>query len=226
MDITSKTKTKIVRILNAIESGDPDGDYGKVSIFEDGPGNIEQITYGTAQTTEFGNLKKLIELYISKRGNYADDFKDYVDSIGQKPSLAANNHFIELLQNSADDPIMMEAQDEFFDSHYWSRAYKWAITNGFKHPLSMLVIYDSYVHSGSILSFLRKRFSARPPAAGGSEKEWIKQYVSARHNWLATHRTRPILRKTIYRTRMLRQEILDDNWSLSGQVNANGAIVD
>ncbi|RYG51219.1 MAG: hypothetical protein EOO01_08965 [Chitinophagaceae bacterium] len=36
-----------------------------------------------------------------------------------------------------------------------------------------LVIYDSFLHSGSILEFLRKRFAEMPSSKGGGEKEGI-----------------------------------------------------
>jgi hypothetical protein len=48
-------------------------------------------------------------------------------------------------------------------------------------PLSMLVVYDSFIHSGSVPMFLRKRFIERPPANGGDEKKWIGSYVEVRH---------------------------------------------
>lgn len=219
-------KTKIIQILNCIETGSKSGDYSNVSIFNDGPDNIEQITYGRSQTTEFGNLKKLLEMYIENEGEYAENFRPYINHIGERPSLESDLSFVNLLKEAGTDPIMIVTQDEFFGSEYWDNAKKWFDKNGFTLPLSMLVIYDSFIHSGGILWFLRKRFVAKVPKDGGDEKEWIKQYVSTRHNWLATHKSRPILRKTVYRTRMLRDQILKDNWNLEQPVNANGIIVD
>ena len=86
--------------------------------------------------------------------------------------------------------------------------------HGFTLPMSMLVIYDSFIHSGSILPFLRKKFAEPVPAQGGDEKKWIGEYVKARHKWLAGH-SKPILRKTIYRTNCYLGEIEGKNWHLT-----------
>tara|TARA_R100000951_G_scaffold116584_2_gene129145 strand:+ start:680 stop:1339 length:660 start_codon:yes stop_codon:yes gene_type:complete len=217
----SDKKIKIIQILSAIETGKAEGDYSNVSIFNDGPGNCKQVTYGKTQMTEFGNLPAVIKEYYKRTGKMGA----YVGIVGGHPTLANDDMFIEALKIAGDDPVMQLVQEEISDDKYWGRARKWYDKNGFTEPLSMLVIYDSYVHSGQILSFLRKRFAAKPPAAGGDEKEWISQYVSTRHNWLATHKSRPILRKTIYRTKMLRKQIIDDNWDLNEPVLSNGILI-
>ena len=121
---------------------------------------------------------------------------------------------------------MQRTQDKFFDEHYFEPAKAWAIKFGFEAALSMLVIYDSFIHSGRIFDFLRSRFQERPPAKGGAETRWIEEYVDARHYWLKNHR-RPLLRKTIYRTESLRREIERNNWDLSDlPIDANGVKVE
>lgn len=217
-------KERIQQVLNIFETGSRHGDYSNISMFYDGPGNIKQVSYGRSQTTEFGNLRELIEMYIVARGKYSASLSSYINKIGKKPSLVTDRHFIDLLKKAGDDPIMHETQDKFFDIRYWRPAESFFKKNGFTHPLSMLVIYDSYIHSGSILSFLRKRFPAKTPADGGNEKDWISQYVNARHSWLANH-SRPILRKTIYRTRVLKDEIAKGNWDLDENINVRGIFV-
>ncbi|NBP02349.1 MAG: peptidoglycan-binding protein, partial [Proteobacteria bacterium] len=166
MDIVDK-KTKIQSIVNVFETGSIAGDYGCVSIYNDGPNGIKQVTYGKSQTTEFGNLKDLIKLYIEKNGQHADFFKPYVDQIGKK-LLYNDQAFISELKLVGTDPIMITAQNEFFDNHYWLPALKFCNTNKFVTPLAGLVIYDSYIHSGSILSFLRNKFQERVPVTGGN----------------------------------------------------------
>ena len=121
---------------------------------------------------------------------------------------------------------MAATQDVFFERRYFQSARKWASENGFTHAMSMLTIYDSFVHSGSILPFLRARFPEPTPAAGGRETEWIRQYVEVRHAWLRDH-SNPELRPTIYRTRDLMREITRGNWNLSQlPISANGTKVD
>jgi chitosanase len=61
-------KTKIQQIVNYFESGDKYGDYGCISLYEDGPNGARQITYGKSQTTESGNLQDLVKMYIENEG--------------------------------------------------------------------------------------------------------------------------------------------------------------
>ena len=120
---------------------------------------------------------------------------------------------------------MRNTQDKFFDDVYFRPAMKWADQQGFTLPLSGLVIYDSMVHSGSILWAIRNMFSESPPAAGGNEQTWITEYVNARQKWLANH-PRPPVRATVYRTECFQKEIQRSNWNLSMMpVNANGTPV-
>jgi chitosanase len=161
-----------------------------------------------------GNLVDLIRMYCDKGGAYAAQLKPYLPQIGVKP-LVDDSRFKSLLVSAArEDRLMKEAQDEFFDKVYSTPALKWFTEHGFTLPLSMLVIYDSFIHSGGIRLDLRRRFAELVPAKGGDEKKWIQQYVKARHEWLAGH-DRPILRKTIYRTKCYLGEIERKNWDLT-----------
>ena len=212
--ITPPIKTLVQRVLNAAETGSADGKYHDISIFADGKRGTRQITYGKSQTTEQGHLAKLIRMYCEKGGAFAAQFGPYLPLIGRKP-LVDDAHFKKLLVRAAkEDPLMKGAQDEFFDKVYWTPAFKWFTEQGFTLPMSMLVIYDSFIHSGSILPFLRKKFAEPVPAQGGDEKKWIGEYVKARHKWLAGH-SKPILRKTIYRTNCYLGEIEGKNWHLT-----------
>ena len=116
---------------------------------------------------------------------------------------------------------MRICQDNFFDAKYYLPAHNWFLSNGFTSPLSLLVIYDSFVHSGSMPSFLIKRFSINFPVAGGDEKEWVINYINARHKWLENH-SNPLLRKTIYRTACFKEQVQNDNWDLAQKINAHG----
>jgi chitosanase len=121
--------------------------------------------------------------------------------------------------------LLFMTQDKFFDEVYWNPAAAWFERNGFRLPLTMLVAYDSYIHSGRVPMFLRYRFSEKPPAKGGDEKKWTTSYVEARHQWLKYHEKK-ILRKTIYRTQTFMNEIGRDNWDLDKlPINANGVNV-
>ena len=222
MKLTPKQKEIIEQIVNVFETGSTQGNYAAIAIFHDGPHGIKQVTYGRSQTTEYGNLEELIQLYVDSHGIDAAKLKPYIAKIGVKP-LVDDHVFLDLLKDAGkNDPIMRKVQEDFFDKRYFQPAMKWADNNGFTLPLSALVIYDSFIHSGSVPDFLRKHFAAKTPKNGGDEKTWISQYVDARQNWLATA-SNPVLHTTVYRTKCFKNEIARGNWDLSQlPINANG----
>lgn len=216
-------------VINVFETGSKAGNYADVTIYKDGgQGAYRQITYGKAGSTQDGTLDVLLANYITaaqKEGmsSAAKVIQSYLP-IKNNRSLVDNKEFIQALKDAGKEPVMKEVQDQFFDDAYWAPALRWFKSNGFTLPLSMLVIFDSFIHSGGILDFLRKRFKAVPPAAGGDEKEWITQYVSTRKSWLANH-SNTILRKTTYRMDTMQRAISAGNWNLTSPLNANGVIV-
>jgi chitosanase len=224
--LTASQRALCERVINVFETGSVRGRYGAIAIFEDGPNDIRQITYGRSQTTEYGNLRDLVERYVAAGGRFADQLRPFVPLIGRTP-LVDDATFIDLLRRAGDeDPAMQPVQDEFFDDRYFAPALRWAGQNGFGRALSALVIYDSFIHSGGILDFLRARFAELPPARGGDEQAWVRQYVDVRHAWLLGH-PRPAVRASAYRTRDLAREIARGNWELADvPILANGVPVD
>ena len=225
MQLNDIQKRVIQRVVNVFETGSPDGDYATISIFKDGPHDIRQITYGRSQTTEYGNLRQLVEQYVGASGLFSQQLQPYASKVGSIP-LTDDANFKNLLKRAArEDPVMRKTQDAFFDRVYYRPALKWADTQGFVLPLSALIIYDSFIHSGSIIWVIRNMFPESPPAAGGNEKAWTTAYVNARHKWLGSH-PRPAVRNTTYRTQCFKNEIQRGNWDLSQlPINANGVKV-
>lgn len=222
--ISENQKNKIIQIVSVFETGKKDGDYAAITVMRDGHHGTRQVTYGKHQTTEQGNLKELLEMYIENEGIFAENIEKFAEKIGRE-SLASNAEFKELLVKAAnEDQIMRDTQDEFFEKDYYLPAYGFFSNNKFTLALSMLVIYDSFVHSGSIRSNLRQKFSEVPPAKGGDEKTWITQYVDVRHNWLANHENK-LLRNTTYRTKCFKEQISNNNWDLDQPINAHGIII-
>ncbi len=225
MNLNATQKRLIERIISVFETGSQDGDYSNISIYRDGPGKIRQITYGRWQTTEYGNLKTLVRDYANAGGIYSGKFIAYVPKVSVTP-LTDDNDFKELLKKAGkEDPVMRITQDRFFERVYFAPAKKWAETNGFILPLSMLVIYDSFIHSGKIRDDIRNKFPEKVPVNGGQEMAWISAYVAARHSWLANHSNTEV-HPTVYRTECFRREIDRGNWPLSKTpVLANGTKV-
>lgn len=217
-------KNKIEAIVNVFETGSPQGDYAAISIYKDGKNGSRQITFGRSQTTEQGNLRSLIDLYISNGGAFAGSFQPYLSQIGKTP-LVDNADFKALLRRAArEDPLMRSTQDYFFDVVYYTPALHFFDGYKFTFPLSLLVIYDSFIQSGTVLSSLRQRFKEVPPSLGGNEKAWTTAYVNVRQDWLAGN-AKAVVRNTVYRTRCFLEEIGNDNWMLASPVDANGTLV-
>lgn len=229
----TRAQTRMIdRWLSAVETGVPGGDYSNVTRLFDGPGGRRQVTYGKHQTTEAGrNVQKLVKQYLGhperKKLTQAVDAKlrAFVDAPAY--SMANDAALVRALQTVGQDPVMQALQDEFFLRVYMQPAMKWAEDNGFVEPLSLLVIYDSFIQSGGIRMDLRRRFSEVPPSKGGREKVWIDSYVDVRHQWLRywgdgkTLKSKNI-RTSSYRTAALMREIESGNWKLNkpmGRVN-------
>ena len=224
--LTPSQRAICERVINVFETGSVQGRYGAIAIFADGPHGIRQVTYGRSQTTEYGNLRELVSRYVAAGGTFSEQLRPFVPRIG-RTALVDNATFKDLLRRAGnEDPIMARVQDAFFDDRYFNPAMRWGGTNGFTRGLSALVIYDSFIHSGGILDFLRARFRESPPARGGNEQTWISQYTETRHNWLLTH-SNPAVRASSYRTADLLREIGRGNWDLAMvPIMANGTPVD
>jgi len=208
-------KTTIKQILLAFEQSSTSIKYNEVYKYDDGPGDIKQITLSFG-ITEYGNLKTLIKTYRSKSGKYGESFNEYIPSIGVK-SLAQDTNFISLLKEAGSDPIMQLCQEQAYDSMYISPAFAWCEKNMLTLPLSKLVIADSFLQSGSILNTIRDMFSEKIPSTGGGEKEWVKAYCTARKYWLANH-SRKILHKTTYRMDFMLKCIEAKDWELANNI--------
>lgn len=235
MRLTDVQERTLDRWLSAVETGTPDGDYSKVTILSDNPKGKPQITYGKHQTTEVGgNLKKLIRQYLGRRdAEISDVRRNRLQGFIKAPqySMADNNQLRSVLRISGDDPVMQDVQNEFFLEEYLKPSRRWADDHGFKEALSMLVIYDSFIQSGGIPSWIRRRFREAPPFGGGNEEKWTSAYVDARHSWLKywgngkTEKSK-LIRNSRYRTHALNIETDRGNWDLSMRpMEVNGILV-
>jgi chitosanase len=202
---------RIKNVLCIAEMGTQTIPYEKVEVMNDGPGERAQVTLSIGFTQFGGNLGKVIEEYRKRTGVYARELSNWsMDS----SSTAASGVFREQLKKAGlEDPIMGQVQEDLFISLYLGPAFEWAEKEGFTKPLSYLVVADSYLHSGSMLDFLRQRFTERTPKNGGREEVWISSYVKVRQEWLANHKIK-LLRNTIYRTKYYNQLIANEDWEL------------
>jgi chitosanase len=213
----------IRRILSVAETDKPVWNPSAVYKYNDGPGQTPQWTLSVGFTEMGGNLKPVIERYLELGGTLAVQFAPYLAIMGKKH--IADPGFKALLQQAGKEPAMARAQAEIFDERYLGPAFTWAKGYGFTKPLSFLVIADSFLHSGSMLEFLMDKFPEKKPSDGGDEEAWIKAYMKARREWLATH-SNSILRGTVYRVDCYMRESGRANWELALQpVNMHGTEV-
>lgn len=125
-----------------------------------------------------------------------------------------------LLRACADDRVMRELQDGFFDEAYWRPALRGAERIGVHTPLGVAVVYDSHVHG----SWARIRDSVDTKfgkVAAIGEQAWISAYVETRRAWLADS-PRADLRATVYRMDALRRLVDLDQWALDPPLVVRG----
>nr|WP_315230569.1 peptidoglycan-binding protein [uncultured Albidiferax sp.] len=215
--LTDIQKATALAIVNIFETGLVRGDYGAVTVAAKDTGHL---TFGRTQTTlavqgGAGLLAKLLTDYCNTPGaRFARGIQPYLQRLGRPDlGLDTNTRLHNLLRASSDDLVMRQVQDAFFDKHYWQPALTRAQAHGLELPLSVAVVYDSTVHGS--WDAMRQRTDA---LVGGTptkigEKVWIQAYITARHDWLATHANSG-LHATVYRMESL-QSLLDyDLWDL------------
>lgn len=212
------------RILNAFEndSGSPETDYKSVYIYRDGNDKRKQVTLARGFTDDGGNLKKVVERYIAKGGSLSKLFQDRLGKFG-KGVLHTDQEFIGALHTAAAEPAMQQAQDEIFDEVYLQPALRWAQGFKFEQPLSVGVIVDSFLHSGTMTRFLMAKFTEHKPSDGGDEKKWMTSYLHERLAWF--ERVTGPLHNTTYRPKFFLGQIATNNWEMHCPLVANGTRV-
>ncbi len=222
--LTELQKRAAQAIVNIFETGEPRGDYGRVTFLK---GDSGHLTYGRSQTTlASGNLYLLLKAYCDDEdAQYAAPLRHYLSRLLQREtSLDYNMTLHTILQKAGDDPVMQEVQDQFFDRAYWEPSLKSAREINIETALGIAVIYDSRIHGSWKL--MRDRTLEQYGDAGDiGEETWIKQYIHTRRGWLATHRI-PILHKTVYRMDAFFSLIQQDNWDLSFPFYVRGTRID
>jgi len=210
--LTPTQKQTAQSIINLFETGAVLGDYSSVTVI---PGDTGHLTFGRSQTTlASGNLLNLLQRYCSNHGaRFADRLSPWVPRF-EAIDLSLDNELRlhNLLRATADDPVMRETQDIFFDEVYWQTAARIAVNLGVTSALGTAVVYDSTVQ-GSWKTLRDRTIAQSGSLAALGEKAWIAAYVSTRHDWLANH-PRSDLRKTAYRMEAFQRLIDQGYWGL------------
>jgi chitosanase len=199
-------------IVNIFETGAVLGMYGQVTVID---GDSGHLTFGRSQTTlSTGNLARLIGAYCDNAGaRFGARLKPYLPVLRDRDiSLDHNTKLHNLLRATADDPVMRDTQDAFFDRTYWDPAAGEAAAMDIRTPLGVATVYDSVVH-GSWSRLRAMTDEQQGTIAKLGEKTWIKAYIATRRSWLATH-PRHDLRPTVYRMDTLAGLANQDHWAL------------
>jgi len=200
-------------IVNLFETGQVLGDYGQVTLLE---GDSGRLTYGRSQTTlGSGLLLKLLQQYVDNPGaRFAARLAPWLSRVAAAgPEIDSDSQLHNLLRACADDPVMRDTQDVFFDTEYWQPARRAAAREGLNSALAVAVVYDSFVH-GSWGRMRDRTNQTVGSAAALGERRWVAAYVQVRRRWLAGHSV-PILRSTVYRMDAFQRLIDLNQWGLA-----------
>ncbi|UJP05294.1 MAG: peptidoglycan-binding protein [Nitrosomonas sp.] len=210
--LTATQKKTAEAIINIFETSEVRGNYGQITLLA---GDTGHLTFGRSQTTlGSGNLSKLLKLYCANPGaRFAKRLAHWMPQVEAMDfELDHDAKLHNLLRASADDAVMRDTQDAFFDSNYWQPAERRAATEGIVTPLGVAVVYDSFVH-GSWQAMRDRTNEQSGVLAALGEREWISAYVATRRDWLATH-ARSDLRNTTYRMDAFQQLVSQQHWNL------------
>jgi len=210
--LSAPQKSTIQAIVNVFETGRVRGDYGSVTLIQ---GDTGKLTYGRSQTTLMsGNLFKLVDRYCRAEGSdTGNQLRPYLEPLrGLDDRLDGDVFFQNLLRAAADDPVMRDVQDAFFDDAYWQPAADAADKHGITTALGVGTVYDGFVHGNWALIRSRTDQAIGTPAEAG-EQAWVSAYVAKRREWLAGS-SRPDLRQTVYRMDTFRGLIDHGLWDL------------
>lgn len=211
--LTATQKKTAEAIVNIFETGEALGRYGQVTLIE---GDSGHLTYGRSQTTlTSGNLHTLLAMYCGNMGAlFGPRLAPALPRFAARDlGLDHDEKIKNLLRAAADDPVMRDVQDAFFDQVYWQRGARAAAADGIVSPLGVAVVYDSIVH-GSWSKIRQRTRSQVGSVAAAGETAWIAAYVAARRQWLATSPRRD-LRPTVYRMDAFQRLIDQDLWGLA-----------
>lgn len=221
--LTALQKKTAQAIINIFETGQPRGDYGRVTLLA---GDTGHLTYGKSQTTlASGNLYLLIKAYCeAPRAKYGNQLATYLARLkAMDLTLDHDPALRNLLQLAGDDKVMQKTQNEFFDRVYWTPGVQSAKALGILTPLGNAVVYDSLIH-GSWQTIRDRVNTDHGPVSTIGEEQWVASYVQTRRNWLANHKN-TLLHKTVYRMDSFKELIASAKWKLTLPLTVRGMLI-
>jgi chitosanase len=195
-------------IVNVFETGRVLGKYAAIGVLK---GDSGHLSYGRSQAAlGSGVLFDLLDAYCQKvAATCADALRVYLPRVKNRDvTLDGNQDFRNILVRAAtDDPVMRLTQDQFFDSRYLAPACRAADALGIDEPLSITVIYDSFIQGG--WGLLKQKVGA---VTTRGPRDWVQRYIDTRRTWLGT--LKAPLPSTVYRMDAFTSLIKSDKWNL------------
>ncbi len=219
--LTPLQKQTAQAIVNLFETSSVRGDYGAVTVIA---GDTGHLSFGRSQTTlGSGNLHALLQRYCDNAGaRFGPRLAPWLQRVEQRDTTLDHElRLHNLLRATADDPVMREMQDLFFDEGYWQPAARIAAGMGITTPLGLAVVYDSLIQ-GSWKTVRDLTIDHAGHLAELGERAWIEAYIATRHAWLAGHR-RSDLRATAYRMEAFQRLAEQGYWGLELPLVVRGA---
>lgn len=219
--LTPLQKQTAQAIVNLFETSSAQGDYGAVTVIA---GDTGHLSFGRSQTTlGSGNLHALLQRYCDNAGaRFGPRLAPWLQRVEQRDTTLDHElRLHNLLRATADDPVMREMQDQFFDEGYWQPAARIAAAMGIATPLGLAVVYDSLIQ-GSWKTVRDLTIDHAGHLAELGERAWIEAYIATRHAWLAGHR-RSDLRATAYRMEAFQRLAEQAYWGLELPLVVRGA---
>lgn len=219
--LTPLQKQTAQAIVNLFETSSVRGDYGAVTVIA---GDTGHLSFGRSQTTlGSGNLHALLQRYCDNAGaRFGPRLTPWLQRVEQRDTTLDHElRLHNLLRATADDPVMREMQDQFFDEGYWQPAARIAAAMGIATPLGLAVVYDSLIQ-GSWKTVRDLTITRAGRLAELGERAWVEAYIATRHAWLAGHR-RSDLRATAYRMEAFQRLAEQGYWGLELPLVVRGA---
>ena len=116
--LTPLQKQTAQAIVNLFETSSAQGDYGAVTVIA---GDTGHLSFGRSQTTlGSGNLHALLQRYCDNAGaRFGPRLAPWLQRVEQRDTTLDHElRLHNLLRATADDPVMREMQDQFFDEGY------------------------------------------------------------------------------------------------------------
>lgn len=209
------------RIVSIFETGKKQGDSAAVAVLPDGAG----ISYGMHQATHrSGSLYAICQRYIQNGGEQREALSIFLPKLESRDAatiqqMAGSEELKKLLREIGQSATMRTAQEQVFDELYMIPAARACARKGWSLPLSLAVVYDSFIQGGFVAVM-----ASYKAATTASEKDAVLGYIVARRKWLAGSKL-PIVRKTVYRPDTFKQLASDGNWALDTPMKIQGQVI-